>query len=88
MIGVPGASERTRRVKVINANWVAGGDSEDGRFEIMIVTDDDQQHFVAPSPASAATIVALARSDAVLLWDPADRTLIVGNIVGEWLPRA
>jgi hypothetical protein len=49
---MPGASEQTRRVKVLNANWIAGPDGEDGRFEVMIVTEDDQQDTVAPSPAA------------------------------------
>jgi hypothetical protein len=30
-------------------------------------------------------LLALARADAILLWDPADRTLIAANIVGTWL---
>ena len=47
---MPGASEQTRRVKVLNANWVAGADGDDGRFEVMIVTGDDQQHTIAPRP--------------------------------------
>lgn len=85
---MPGASEQTRRVTALDANWVAGSDAGDGRFLLMIVTEDDQQHFAELSPASAATVVALAQADTVLLWDPRDRTLIVGNIVGEWLPRS
>jgi hypothetical protein len=47
---MPGASEQTRRVKVVNANWIAGPDGDDGRFEVMLVTEDDQQHTIAPSP--------------------------------------
>ena len=31
-----------RRVKTVNANWVAGPDGDHGRFEIQIVTEDDQ----------------------------------------------
>jgi hypothetical protein len=81
---MPGASEQTRRVKVLNADWVAGPDGDDGRFEVMIVTDD-QQHTVAPSPAAMTALVALARADTVLLWDPTNRTLIVANLVGKWL---
>lgn len=46
---MPGASQQTRPIKVLNANWVAGADGEDGRFEVMIVTDDDQQHMTAPA---------------------------------------
>jgi hypothetical protein len=86
---MPGASDQTRRVKALNANWTAGADADDdGQFALMIVTEDDQQHFVSLSPAAAATVLAFAQADTVLLWDPTDRTLIVGNIIGEWLPRA
>jgi hypothetical protein len=80
---MPGASEQTRRVKILNANWVPGPAGDDGRFEIMIVTEDDQQYTLAPSPASTAALVALAKADTVLLWDPANRTLIAANIVGR-----
>jgi hypothetical protein len=83
---VPGASEQTRRVKVLNANWVAGADGDDGRFEIMVVTEDDRRHTMAPSPTSMIPLLALAQANTVLLWDPADRTLIVANVVGSWLP--
>jgi hypothetical protein len=82
---MPGASEQTSQVKVLNANWVAGPDGDDGRFEVMIVTADGQQHTFAPSPASMTALLALAKADAILLWDPADRTLIAANIVGTWL---
>ena len=84
-MAVPGASEQTSQVTVLNANWAAGGDGEDGRFDVMIVTADGQQHAVAPSPAAMTALLALARADAILLWDPADRTLIAANIVGTWL---
>jgi len=30
-------------------------------------------------------LLALAGSDAILLWDPEDRTLIAANVVGTWL---
>jgi hypothetical protein len=70
---------------VLNANWTAGGDGEDGRFEVMLVTADGQQHTFAPSPASMTALLALAKADAILLWDPAGRTLIAANIVGTWL---
>ena len=80
-----GASEQTSQVRVLNANWTAGADGEDGRFEVMIVTAHGQQHTFAPSPASMTALLALARADAILLWDPADRTLIAANIVGTWL---
>jgi hypothetical protein len=79
---MPGASEQTRRVKIVNANWVAGADGDDGRFEIQILTEDDQRHVAAPSPAAMTALIALTQADTVLAWDPADRTLIAANIVG------
>jgi hypothetical protein len=82
---MPGASEQTSRVTVLNANWKAGEDREDGRFEVMIVTADGEQHTFSPSPAAMTALLALAKADAIMLWDPADRTLIAANIVGTWL---
>jgi hypothetical protein len=79
---MPGASDETRRVKNLNANWVPGEIDGDGRFEVMIVTEDDQQHFVPASPASVTALVALAREDTVLAWDPVNRCLIAANIIG------
>jgi hypothetical protein len=79
---MPGASEQTRPVKIVNANWTAGPDGEHGRFELMIVTEDDQRHVVTPSPAAMTALIALTQSDTVLAWDPADRTLIVANLIG------
>ena len=86
---MPGASEQARRVKIMNANWVAGSDGEDGRFEVMIITDDDEQHFLAPSPAAMTALVALAEADTVLVWDPTNRTLIAANLRGKmpWTER-
>jgi hypothetical protein len=86
---MPGASEQTRRVKVVNANWVAGSDGTDGQFEVMIVTEDDQQHVVAPSPAALVALVALTQADTVLAWDPTNRTLVAANLVGTmpWTER-
>jgi hypothetical protein len=86
--GMPGASEQTSQVKVLNANWAAGPDGTDGRFEIMMVTADGQQHTAEPSPAAMTARLALAKADTILLWDPADHTLIAANIVGTWLAPA
>jgi hypothetical protein len=83
MDAVPGASQQTRRVRVLNANWMAGADGADGRFEVQVITEDDQHHVLAPSPASMAALLALTQRDVVLLWDPTDRTLIAANIVGR-----
>jgi hypothetical protein len=85
VIAVPGASEQTSRVTVLNANWTAAGDGQDGRFEVMLVTADGKQHTFAPSPVSMTALLTLAKADAILLWDPVGRTLIAANIVGTWL---
>ncbi|HEY2238200.1 MAG TPA: hypothetical protein VGI21_05395, partial [Streptosporangiaceae bacterium] len=75
---MPGASEQTRRVKFLNANW-APGDPE--RFNLLIITEDDQRHVVPASPASVTALATLAQADTVMAWDPEDGTLIVANIV-------
>jgi hypothetical protein len=85
---MPEASEQTSQVTVLNANWTAGADGEDGRFEVMIVTAGGPQHTLSPSPASMTALLALARADAILLRHPADRALIAANIVGTWLAPA
>jgi hypothetical protein len=79
---MPGASKETRRVKILNANWTPEGAEGDGQFELMIVTEDEQRHFVPASPASMTALVALAKADTVMAWDPVNRSLIVANIVG------
>jgi hypothetical protein len=79
---MPGASEETRRVTILNANWLLDDDGGDGRFEVMLVTEDDERYYVPASPASMTALVALARADPVLAWDPTNRALIVANIVG------
>lgn len=86
---MPGASEQTRRVKIVNANWVAGPYGGHGRFEIQIVTEDDQRHAAAPSPAAMTALIALTQAGTVLAWDPADRTLIAANLIGSmpWTER-
>ena len=82
MSPVPGASDSTRRVKVLNANWTPAADGGDGQFQLMIVTDDDQSHTTAASPAAMSAIVALSQANTVLAWDPTNQTLIAANIVG------
>ena len=80
---MPGASDRTRRIKIVNANWTPGEDGEDGRFEVLMITDDDERHILAPSPAAMAALVAIATADTVLLWDPEGPSVIAANIVGR-----
>jgi hypothetical protein len=82
---MPGASEQTRPVTTVNANWVAGTD----RFEIMFITDDDERHVAEATPAAMVALIALARADTALLWDPPNRTLIAANVIGTmpWTVR-
>jgi hypothetical protein len=79
---MPGASKLTKPVKIVNANWSAGPDGGDGRFEILFITEDDQRHVAAPSPAAMTALIALTQADTVLLWDPDGQTLIAANMVG------
>jgi len=87
---MPGASEQTRRVKIVNANWSPGTAGKQEQFEIMIITEDDQRHVVPASAASVTAVVALARAGTVMAWDPEDDTLIAANIVGQmpWTVRS
>src|SRR5258708_30511458 len=65
---MPGASEHARKVKILNANWVAGTDGGDGQFEVMTVTDDDRTDAVPVSPASITALIALTQAGTVLVW--------------------
>ncbi len=80
---MPGASEKSRRVRVLNANWAPDRQAGDGTFEVLMVTDDDERHVVPASAQSVAALAALVQTDPVLVWDPEGRSLIVANIVGE-----
>jgi len=79
---MPGASEETRRVKILNANWVPDEAGGDGRFEVLIVTEDEQRYVMPACPGSMTALVTLARADTVMAWDPLNHSLIVANIVG------
>lgn len=80
---MPDASDQTRRIKILNANWSPGVHGGDGQFEILMITDDGERHSVAASPAAVSAVVALAAADTVLLWDPDGPTVIAANIVGR-----
>jgi len=78
---VPGASDAARPVKVLNANWVPSSvDGEDGQFQLLIVTDDDDRHVLTPSPAAVTALVALATADTLLLRDPEGPALIAATL--------
>lgn len=76
-------------MKIVNANWTAGPDGDSGSFKILIITEDGERHVAAPSAPAMAALIALARDDTVLAWDPQDRTLIAANLVGRmpWTER-
>ena len=86
---MPGASDQTQPVKILNANWIPDTNGGDGRFDIMIVTEDDQRHELPASAASVTAVVALAQAGTVMMWDPPNRTLIAANVVGQmpWTVR-
>jgi hypothetical protein len=70
-------------VTTVNANWVANTDGAPGRFEILLITDDGERHTAPVSAGDMCALVALTQAPTTLLWDPADDTLIVANIVGR-----
>lgn len=80
---MPGASAQTRPVKILNANWTPGGEDSDGKFEFLIITEDDERHTLPATAASTAALAQLAHANTVLAWDPTNRVLIVANIVGK-----
>jgi hypothetical protein len=79
---MPGASEETRRVKILNANWIPDEAGGDGQFEVLVVTEDDARYTMPASPSSMTALVALATADTVMVWDQVNRSLIIANIVG------
>lgn len=79
---MPGASSQTRQVKILNANWIPDTVGGDGRFEIQLVTEDDQRFVMPASPASMTALVALAQANTVMMWDSENGTLIIANIRG------
>ena len=80
---MPGASDATQRVKILNANWLPAAEEGDGRFEVMLVTEDGRHHILPAGPAAITALVALAGADTVLAWDPENRSLIVANVIGS-----
>ena len=69
-------------MKILSANWAPDEAGGDGRFEVLVVTEDDQRYGVPVSAPSMTALVALATADTVMAWDPVNRTLIIANIVG------
>lgn len=84
---MPGASDRTRRVRVVNANWTPGPEGGDGTFALLLVTEDDQRYDLPLSAAAVTAVLALVRAGTVLLFDPDGPTLVTANVVGDWIPQ-
>jgi len=79
---MPGASQETRRVTILNANWVPDAVAGDGQFTVQMITEDDQRFAVPASPASMTALAALAQANTVMAWDPVNQALIIANIRG------
>jgi hypothetical protein len=47
-----------------NAYWRARNSGDDGRFALVLVTEDDEQHFITPSAASMSALLAPTQVDA------------------------
>ncbi len=80
---MPGASEHTRRVTTVNANWVASRTGTPGRFEVLFITGDGERHTAPASATEMSALIALTQAPTTLLWDPVDDTLIAANLVGR-----
>ncbi len=81
-----GASKQTVRIAYLNANWNPRvGDGS--RFEVQVVTEDGDRHSFAISAAELSAIGSLLRTDLVLLFDPDSETVIIANLVGQWINR-
>jgi hypothetical protein len=80
-----GASSETQRVTHVNANWTPSS-AGDGVFELLIVTEDEQRHTVPTTAADLTALASIIRDRVVLLWDADGQVLIVGNLLGEWIP--
>jgi hypothetical protein len=80
---MPGAGDQTRPVINLKANWRPGAGGDDGRFELLPITEGDQRFITAVSPAALTALVAIARPDTVLAWDPTNATLIAANLIGQ-----
>ena len=80
---MPGASEQTRRVKNLNANWHPDDNDPDGTFQLQVITSDDERYGLPASPSAVTALAAIAaQPETVFAWDPTNRTLIVANLVG------
>jgi hypothetical protein len=80
-----GASSTTQRVTHLNANWTPSA-TGDGHFELLIVTEDEQRHTAATTATDLTALASVIRDGVVLLWDPEGQVLIIGNLLGQWIP--
>lgn len=80
-----GASEQTVRVEYLNANWSSRAGEGVG-FELLVVTEDGERHALPISAADLEALGTLLQADPVLLFDPEEETVIIANVMGQWLP--
>lgn len=59
--GMPGAGPNTLRVRYVNANWSAAADGSEGKFQLLIVTEDDQRRTVAVRAVAVSALLGLVR---------------------------
>jgi len=79
-----GASKPTVRIVHLNANWKPrAGDGSS--FEVLAVTEDGERHSFAISAADLSAIGSLLSTDPVLLLDPESETIIIANLIGQWI---
>lgn len=72
------------RVEYLNANW-NGSAAAGSAFELLVVTEGGERHVLPITAADLAALGSLLRPDLVLLFDPGDQTLIVANLIGQWI---
>lgn len=54
---------------------------------MLAVTEDGERHSFAISAADLSATDSLLRTDLLLLFDPASETIIIANLVGQWMNR-
>ncbi len=72
-----------QRVHYVNANWTAT--DENGRFSLLVVTEDGHRHELAVSAEAAGPLIEMTQASNALVWDTANETLIAANLVGQWI---
>ena len=80
-----GTSTATLRVTHLNANWTPAA-TGDGTFALLVVTEDGGRRTTSISAGDLTALASIVRDGVVLLWDPEDDVLVIGNLLGRWIP--